>query len=77
MCNTGLKNYVPIRMCKVCRKKVSKNLLSRYVKINSNDTYATFGNMILDKEKNMAGRGFYVCNNSECQEKFQKLRLKK
>ncbi len=65
-------------MCRVCRKKVSKKLLNRYVRKSEKayETYATFGNMILDEENKLQGRGYYVCNNEECKEKFQKIKLK-
>jgi len=56
--------HIPERTCIVCGKKTSKHLLDRYVYLN--------GNFILDKNKKMDGRGFYICREENCRKKADK-----
>lgn len=55
----------PIRTCIVCRKKGNKEDFIKIVK-NKNGTFC------VAKEKQLDGRGAYVCKNTECIEKCLK-----
>ncbi len=71
------KKFEPQRMCLVCRTKHAKHLLTRYVMPKDAQTLVVAGiNMVLDKENIREQRGFYLCSESKCHEKFQKLKLK-
>ncbi len=61
----------PIRMCIVCRRRLFKNELNRYV-----CTRTSAGEVTLqpDPEQLLPGRGLYVCSQSECQKRFFTLR---
>ena len=56
--------HIPVRTCIVCGKKTYKHLLDRYVYLN--------GKFVLDKDKKMEGRGFYICREESCQKKAMK-----
>lgn len=60
-------NYIPIRMCSVCRNRFPKTKLLRVVK-NKN------GEIKIDKSFTAEGRGAYVCNSDECLKKLMKTR---
>lgn len=49
----------PQRMCMVCRERAEKEQLLRIVK-NKN------GDIALDKDGKMPGRGAYICNKDGC-----------
>ncbi len=71
------ENKKPQRMCVVCRQKFSKQLLNRYIIPKECDHHVVLGiNMVLDINKSIEQRGYYLCNESNCLEKFQKLKLK-
>ncbi|MBQ7739388.1 MAG: DUF448 domain-containing protein [Desulfovibrionaceae bacterium] len=57
----------PIRMCIICRKRFLKRLLRRYVKMDD-------GQFFLDAQQNMAGRGWYLCSDTHCEQRFQQFR---
>lgn len=63
------KKHIPIRMCVICRSKMEKFKLNRYVFIN--------GKLVLDEKQRLPGRGFYLCNNIKCKEIAEKKLLKK
>ncbi len=74
----NLLEYTPTRSCVVCRTKFSKHELTRYIiSTSTNDSNSVKNNVVLDLKKNMKGRGYYLCNQDSCHEKFHKLRLKK
>ncbi len=50
--------HIPERTCMVCRKKMNKYLLNRYVYVD--------GKFILDEKQILPGRGFYICNGEKC-----------
>ena len=56
----------PQRMCIACREMKDKKDLVRFVKSGED--------VCLDKTGKQAGRGAYVCNNSECINKCIKTR---
>jgi len=56
--------HIPERTCIVCGKKTYKYLLDRYVYLN--------GKFILDKDKKLDGRGFYICREESCRKKADK-----
>ena len=56
--------HIPLRMCICCRKMLEKEMLVRIVKVN--------GNITIDTEKNLKGRGCYLCGNEECRKKLIK-----
>lgn len=57
----------PVRMCAICRTRLPKANLLRHVR-DSN------GILILDEKQTRPGRGWYVCDNEKCREKFAKFR---
>ena len=55
----------PQRMCMVCRERAEKELLLRIVKNKS-------GDIALDKEGKMPGRGAYICSKESCLRQAEK-----
>ncbi len=55
---------VPLRTCIGCGAKKEKRNLIRFVSMNSI--------LILDRKKNMGGRGYYLCPDSSCIKKVFK-----
>lgn len=63
--------HVPLRMCIVCRERLPKGELSRYVR-------AKVGNRLAkDDKQTHPGRGYYVCHRDECRKRFEKISLRK
>ena len=56
----------PERMCVICRRRFPKAELARYV--------AGPSGMTFDEEKTMPGRGWYVCSDTGCRNRFAKFR---
>lgn len=61
----------PVRMCVVCRKKFLKEELERYVFPNEPKEPET-KSLVPDPEKKKSGRGFYLCGQALCRDKFPK-----
>jgi len=59
------KGHVPIRTCIGCREKRKKEEMI-WFKQSSN------GRVAINKEKNLKGRGFYLCPDLICLKKAQK-----
>lgn len=59
---------IPLRQCIVCRQLKEKREMLRVVK-NSE------GKIFLDFSSKAAGRGAYICDNTECIKKLRKGRL--
>ncbi len=57
----------PLRMCAVCRQRIEKNCLSRYIMQADENGEPR---LMADPKQNMPGRGLYVCQKVECQKKF-------
>ncbi len=55
----------PQRMCMVCRERAEKELLLRIVKNKQ-------GEIALDENGRMPGRGAYLCKKAECISQAQK-----
>lgn len=59
---------VSFRQCVTCRKKFPKKTLIRIVR-------SPAGEVAVDANQRLPGRGFYLCRNSNCLEKARKLRI--
>lgn len=57
----------PVRMCVICRRRLAKAELKRHV-------LTTQGILSMDAEKTRPGRGWYVCSDPVCEQKFAKYR---
>jgi predicted RNA-binding protein YlxR (DUF448 family) len=55
-------------MCVICRRCFPKASLTRYV-------LTMQGMLMIDAEKIKPGRGWYLCSNPVCAEKFVKFRV--
>ncbi len=64
----------PVRMCVLCRERMEKKLLTRYITRVDEKGESCF---VQDPRHTMPGRGLYVCQKMECQKKFPSFRLKK
>ena len=62
----------PIRMCIACRQSFPKGELQRYVCPDTMQELETDG-PVPDPEMKKPGRGFYVCVQASCREKFPKM----
>lgn len=54
-----MSNHIPERTCIVCRKKGDK---SNFIKIVKNKN----GEILVEKNKKLDGRGAYICKNKDC-----------
>ena len=54
-----MSEHKPERSCIVCRSKGDK---SKFIKIVKNKD----GNIQIEKDKKLDGRGAYICKNEEC-----------
>ena len=63
--------HVPIRSCIICRQRMPKHALRRYVCPAPGDVRNAHGlnALVPDLDQVLPGRGFYVCNNPLCCEK--------
>ncbi len=57
----------PTRMCVICRGRAPKASLTRYVRDAQ-------GNLQIDETQTHPGRGWYLCSNPVCAQKFAKYR---
>ncbi len=64
------KKHTPIRMCIICRERIPKHLLQRYI-LSLNKNVA----LKATKQKS-SGKGSYICSKETCWKKFQKLYIK-
>ena len=70
-----------MRMCVICRRRFAKSQLLRHVLVPApsdgpdGEARADAGKSGLEADKAQArpGRGWYVCSDPECREKFLKL----
>lgn len=58
--------HIPLRMCVACRQMRPQNELIRVVRDNKT------GEIRLDTEKKLMGRGAYLCKSAECMTKAKK-----
>jgi hypothetical protein len=61
----------PERMCVVCRKRFPKRELLRYVRPGETD--GPDAGPIPDPAMTWPGRGYYVCGQARCRERFPKI----
>lgn len=54
-------------MCVICRKRFLKTDLRRY-------TLTSTGELAYDADQSSEGRGWYVCGQESCQQKFVRYR---
>ncbi len=59
-------NHIPERSCVICKKKVDRRQLLKFVILHNR--------IVFDMKGMMQGRGFYVCNDHEnlCLEMLEK-----
>ena len=62
----------PVRMCVACRERFPKEELERYVCPNELKELDADG-PVPDPGKNKPGRGFYLCGQALCRERFPKM----
>lgn len=60
-----MKNNIPERSCVVCRKKGEK---SQFLKVVLNKN----GEIDIEKQKKLDGRGAYICKTADCISKCSK-----
>lgn len=60
--------HIPMRMCIACRQMYPQCELIRIVRDNEK------GEVKLDMNKKLFGRGAYICKNAECIQKAEKKR---
>ncbi len=53
-------SHVPTRQCRVCRQRAPKSSLERWV--------VSLEGPVRDNEQIMPGRGWYLCNQPQCQQ---------
>ncbi|MDR3074265.1 MAG: DUF448 domain-containing protein [Deltaproteobacteria bacterium] len=58
----GTARHIPVRMCIICRKRLPKHLLARFV--------AREGAPLADPRQSLPGRGSYLCSSPACRERF-------
>ncbi|WP_027185741.1 YlxR family protein [Desulfovibrio inopinatus] len=58
----------PQRTCVICRRRFDKTELTRHVVVV--DAGRCGPGLVIDPENRLTGRGFYVCNDAICREKF-------
>lgn len=54
-------------MCVICRRRMPKQVLRRYI-------LTPHGELGLDAEKKSPGRGWYLCTDPVCGQKFARFR---
>jgi len=64
------KTHKPERMCVICRRRFLKKELNRYVIRFKHDKAM----LDPDPEQQLAGRGFYLCQDPDCQKRFPKFK---
>jgi len=70
MPRTGEK-HTPMRMCIACRDRFPKEALTRYVRPEHAGDAAL--EPVPDPEQITPGRGYYVCGQARCRERFPKM----
>ena len=58
--------HIPMRMCIACRQMKPQNGLLRFVRENKT------GQIMIDKDKKLFGRGAYICRDAQCLTKASK-----
>jgi uncharacterized protein len=61
----------PVRMCCICRRRLPQAQLLRHVRTAKAKEEQEAGNgFVPDPRRIMPGRGLYVCDRTECRERF-------
>ena len=64
----------PVRMCVICRQRFAKSQLLRHVPA----VEGTAGNGLeADETAVKPGRGWYVCQNQQCRERFAGMKFRR
>ncbi|MCB5231323.1 MAG: DUF448 domain-containing protein [Candidatus Cloacimonas sp.] len=63
------KGHIPVRTCVVCRNRKDKQMMIRFEIVK--------GEFVIDFQKLMTGRGFYLCDDNACIAKLDKWMNKK
>ena len=66
--NSMDRGHVPTRMCAICRRRMPKQELVRHVLSPQG------GEFLVDESQTQPGRGWYVCSETACREKFRRFR---
>ncbi|RLB64714.1 MAG: DUF448 domain-containing protein [Deltaproteobacteria bacterium] len=61
-----MEKHIPLRTCLVCRRRLEKQELHRFVRDDD-------GFLLYDAGKSLPGRGFYLCCRGGCLEKYLQL----
>lgn len=64
-------NDSPVRMCIACRQRFPKETLERYVRPAG--AMGRDATPVHDPDQTMPGRGYYVCGQARCRERFPKM----
>ncbi|WP_319780642.1 DUF448 domain-containing protein [Maridesulfovibrio sp.] len=67
------EKHEPTRSCVICRQRFAKEELFRFVVGKG----ASDSELIPDEKKVKQGRGYYVCGNEKCLERFKFFRPRK
>ncbi len=62
-------NFIPVRMCVICRNRMIKENLLRFVIINKEIVY--------DFNNKIEARGYYLCRSKKCRTNIHKWLKKK
>ncbi len=68
------RGHVPTRMCVICRCRASRHELTRYVLQADAEEKKDRAVLFKDERQICPGRGFYVCADEACVEKFLQFR---
>ena len=66
MDNMRTKSPDPVRTCVICRNRFPKRLLTRHVCAEDGS------GLVADPKQRATGRGFYVCDDAHCNQRFLK-----
>lgn len=79
--------HVPMRMCVICRRSAAKHELLRYVRfpqalseqaipeqVQPEKAVQSGDGFKVDEGQTCPGRGWYVCTETACREKFRQYR---
>ena len=65
----------PVRMCVVCRRRFAKSQLMRHVP--APEGVAAGNGLEADKAQTRPGRGWYVCDDPQCRERFAGMKFRR
>lgn len=65
----------PVRMCVVCRRRFAKSQLMRHVP--APEGVAAGNGLEADEAQTRPGRGWYVCDDPQCRERFAGMKFRR